>query len=203
MVLSCEIDEAESVAAALAAIGRRLPDVIVLDLTMPIRGGMSMLEELQENSRTRAIPIVVRTGKELDAAEEEALERYRIPVVFKQDEAFVLAERVSMVLERSAVAVTERQNLSHRRGPPNPMGFASGNRWDPQWMMPFRRNVTDLRELRPLRASLNAWLTAAGVAESSRTISSSRRTRRLRTRFSTPAPRILCSCRRKRMNVAS
>jgi serine/threonine-protein kinase RsbW len=35
-------------------------------------------------------------------------------------------------------------------------------------MMPFRRNVTDLRELRPLRASLNAWLTDAGAAESSR-----------------------------------
>jgi serine/threonine-protein kinase RsbW len=35
-------------------------------------------------------------------------------------------------------------------------------------MMPFRRNITDLRELRPLRASLNAWLTAAGAAESSR-----------------------------------
>jgi anti-sigma regulatory factor (Ser/Thr protein kinase) len=35
-------------------------------------------------------------------------------------------------------------------------------------MMPFRRNVTDIRELRPLRASLNAWLTDAGAAESSR-----------------------------------
>ena len=35
-------------------------------------------------------------------------------------------------------------------------------------MMPFRRNVTNLRELRPLRVSLNAWLTDAGVAESSR-----------------------------------
>src|SRR4249919_2764504 len=35
-------------------------------------------------------------------------------------------------------------------------------------MMPFRRNVTDLRELRPLRASLSAWLTDAGLPESSR-----------------------------------
>ena len=109
LALTCEIEEAESVAAALTAIERRVPDAIVLDLTMPIRGGISMLEELQEDPRTRVIPIVVRTGKELDAAEEEVLERYRIPVVFKQDEAFVLAERVSMVLERPALAVTERQ----------------------------------------------------------------------------------------------
>ena len=109
LALTCEIEEAESVAAALAAIGRRVPDAIVLDLTMPVRGGMSMLEELQEDPRTRMIPIVVRTGKELDAAEEEVLERYRIPVVFKQDEAFVLAERVGMVLERRAVAATDRQ----------------------------------------------------------------------------------------------
>jgi serine/threonine-protein kinase RsbW len=35
-------------------------------------------------------------------------------------------------------------------------------------MMSFRLNVTDIRELRPLRTSLNAWLTAAGMAESSR-----------------------------------
>jgi anti-sigma regulatory factor (Ser/Thr protein kinase) len=35
-------------------------------------------------------------------------------------------------------------------------------------MMPFRSTITDLRELRPLRASLNAWLRDAGMAESSR-----------------------------------
>ena len=35
-------------------------------------------------------------------------------------------------------------------------------------MTPFRLNVSELRELRPLRASLNAWLTAAGMTGSSR-----------------------------------
>ena len=53
--------------------------------------------------------IIVRTGKGLTVGDEEMLARCWIPVVFKNDQAFGLTERVTMVLERLEVAAPERQ----------------------------------------------------------------------------------------------
>ena len=70
-------------------------------------------------------------------------------------------------------------------------------------MMPFRRNITDLRELRPLRASLNAWLTAAGAAESSRDGLVLATHEAVANAIQHAGSGILCSCKRQRMNLGS
>jgi two-component system response regulator RegX3 len=52
---------------ALASATKHTPDLILLDLTLPLGGGFSTIERLQNIPTTAAIPfIVVTAGKELD-----------------------------------------------------------------------------------------------------------------------------------------
>jgi putative two-component system response regulator len=52
----------QSAAAAEAEIRREAPDLILLDVVMPIKNGFELCRELKEDSRTRLIPIVLITG---------------------------------------------------------------------------------------------------------------------------------------------
>ena len=47
----------------LEAARAQLPDLILLDITMPNKDGMAMLRELKEDSVTAKIPVVMVTAK--------------------------------------------------------------------------------------------------------------------------------------------
>ena len=66
------------------ALGSHLkPDVILLDLTMPIVDGRSVIRYLRANASTSAIPIVLVTG--VDADEVDALpERIHVAAVLRK-----------------------------------------------------------------------------------------------------------------------
>ncbi len=59
--------------AGLAEARQRLPDLIVLDLTMPNMDGFSVLEELKRAERTRHIPVIVVTARDVTEAERQRL----------------------------------------------------------------------------------------------------------------------------------
>ncbi len=61
-----EVLEVYSSAEALAIIEREPPDLIVLDLVLPDVGGEQVLTRLHADEKTRPIPVVVLTAKELD-----------------------------------------------------------------------------------------------------------------------------------------
>ena len=63
-VIDIEIDEAASVPAAWARIASTRPDIVVLDLSLPGPGGLTLCEELKRNPRTRDIGIIVLTGSD-------------------------------------------------------------------------------------------------------------------------------------------
>lgn len=65
-----------------AALGER-PGVIVLDLRMPGMDGFETLRVLQSDERTRSIPVVVNTARQLDATETAALLERVAAVVIK------------------------------------------------------------------------------------------------------------------------
>jgi CheY-like chemotaxis protein len=58
-------DEAENGALALQRVEEHRPDLILLDLMMPVMDGFEMLDELRTRPEHRSIPVLVLTAKTL------------------------------------------------------------------------------------------------------------------------------------------
>ncbi|MDH5316141.1 MAG: response regulator, partial [Gemmatimonadota bacterium] len=67
------VDEAENGEAGLAAVRRRLPTLVLLDLMMPVMDGCQFAAELRKNPDWGAIPVVVITAKDLTPEDRRAL----------------------------------------------------------------------------------------------------------------------------------
>ncbi|MGA4579836.1 response regulator [Limisphaera sp. VF-2] len=59
----CEVLEATNGEEGLAIAAREKPDVILLDVTMPVMDGVTMLTKLKETPELRAIPVVMITAE--------------------------------------------------------------------------------------------------------------------------------------------
>lgn len=70
--------------AAVEAVGRQPPDVILLDLLMPRLDGFEVIERLRQDPATRDLPIIVLTAKTLEAAENAWLHTRVAQVIQKQ-----------------------------------------------------------------------------------------------------------------------
>ncbi len=70
-----QVGEAEGGAEAIGRIRDQEPDLLILDLMMPVVDGFAVLENLKMDERTRQIPVVVVTAKELTSAERGRLQR--------------------------------------------------------------------------------------------------------------------------------
>jgi DNA-binding response OmpR family regulator len=60
---NCEIFEAENGVEGLAAAVKIKPDLIILDITMPVMTGTEMLERLKGNAELKNIPIIMLTAE--------------------------------------------------------------------------------------------------------------------------------------------
>ena len=58
-----EVETVSSGAAALAAVARRQPDCIVLDVMMPGMNGYQVLEQLKRNVASAPIPVVLLSAE--------------------------------------------------------------------------------------------------------------------------------------------
>jgi CheY-like chemotaxis protein len=65
--------EAENGKVALDKLGEVTPDVIILDLMMPIMDGFEFLERIRADERYRHLPVVVVTARELSGEERSLL----------------------------------------------------------------------------------------------------------------------------------
>ncbi len=63
-VVDIEVEEADSGAAALAAIRERPPDALVLDVRMPGMSGLELCRRLKEDPATERIAVVLLTGSD-------------------------------------------------------------------------------------------------------------------------------------------
>jgi len=70
----CTVLTALDGAAALDILSKQTPDVILLDLLLPERDGFSVAEELRKDPRWQQIPILVVTGKQLEATDHARLQ---------------------------------------------------------------------------------------------------------------------------------
>ena len=56
-----DVISAEDGAMALAQIYREQPDVVLLDLTLPVVNGYEVLKEIRSDSRTKNLPVILLT----------------------------------------------------------------------------------------------------------------------------------------------
>jgi len=101
----CQLCEACNGEEGLAAAAREKPDLIILDVTMPVMDGVTMLTKLKEDPDLKAIPVIMLTA---ESGRENVLHIARLGVrdylvkPFKEDQ---LIEKVGRIvpLEKKAV----------------------------------------------------------------------------------------------------
>jgi CheY-like chemotaxis protein len=87
------VSEAASGAEALDHVGAEPPDVVLLDVALPHRSGLSVLQALRSTERTRDIPVVLVSG-ECDLF-ETGLARQATAALHKPLDFTELLERVA------------------------------------------------------------------------------------------------------------
>ena len=85
--------------SALREVNRRRPDAVVLDLDLPLLTGLGVHEALQQDERTRHVPVIVVTGTSWQSPLPVAA-RLTKPVAADE-----LVTAVFDVLSRTAMAV--------------------------------------------------------------------------------------------------
>jgi len=80
-----EVRTASNGREALERLEEGLPDLILLDLIMPVMDGMTFLDALQLDPRCQNIPVAVITAKDLSAAQIERLKHQTLEVVSKAE----------------------------------------------------------------------------------------------------------------------
>ncbi len=65
--LGMRVNAASNGAEALLAVEREIPDLIILDVMMPVMDGFQTLQVLQQAQETKSIPVVMLTAKSGDS----------------------------------------------------------------------------------------------------------------------------------------
>lgn len=100
----CQVCEASNGEEGLAAAARERPDLILLDVTMPVMDGVTMLTKLREDGELKSIPVIMLTA---ESGRENVLQIARLGIrdylvkPFKEDQLLEKAGRV-FALEKKA-----------------------------------------------------------------------------------------------------
>lgn len=89
-----EVAEARHGVSALESIGVEPPDVVIADMTMPVMGGVELIDRIQSNPATAALPIVLLSGRQV----ETDVSRLVNAVVLKPFEPADLVESIDRAL---------------------------------------------------------------------------------------------------------
>ncbi len=102
----CEVQEAANGQEALACLSAQKPQLVLLDLMMPVMDGFEFLLEMRANSHWRDVPVVVLTAKDLDEADRRALSGRVEEVIAKgaQSQQEVLGFVHKLLAERGSIA---------------------------------------------------------------------------------------------------
>jgi two-component system, cell cycle response regulator len=99
---ACEIFEAADGVEGLTAAQREKPDIIILDLTMPIMDGVEMLTKLKADPELRSIPVVMLTA---ESGRENVLRIAKLGVrdyLIKPFKEELIVERVGRIIDLKA-----------------------------------------------------------------------------------------------------
>jgi two-component system cell cycle response regulator len=102
----CTVCEATNGEEGLAAAATEKPDLIILDVTMPVMDGVTMLTRLKEDPALKSIPVIMLTA---ESGRENVLHIARLGVrdylvkPFKEND---LVEKVSRIVPLQKKAAT-------------------------------------------------------------------------------------------------
>jgi two-component system phosphate regulon response regulator PhoB len=109
----CDVALAEHSQAALASIGDRRPDIVLVDWMLPDMSGLELIRVLRRDANTRDIPVVMLTARGEEADKVAGLESGADDYVTKPFSARELIARIQAVLRRSApVGESERVDVA-------------------------------------------------------------------------------------------
>jgi two-component system cell cycle response regulator len=99
----CQIFEAGNGEEGLAAAAREKPDLIILDVTMPVMDGVTMLGKLKEDPELKTIPVIMLTA---ESGRENVLQIAKLGVrdylvkPFKEEQLIEKAGRIVPLVKR-------------------------------------------------------------------------------------------------------
>jgi len=115
-----EVIEAEDGGSAYAKAVSQRPDIVLLDIGMPVMSGFLVLRELKCNPETESIPVIILTGSHLPKDERQGMQLGALDYVTKPWGPGELEGRIRM-------ALTYLESQGHIRTPPQP-STGPGNR---------------------------------------------------------------------------
>jgi two-component system cell cycle response regulator len=101
----CTVLEAGNGEEGLAAAAREKPDLIILDVTMPVMDGVTMLTKLKEDEALKATPVIMLTA---ESGRDNVLHIAKLGVrdylvkPFKEDQLIEKAGRVVSLQKKPA-----------------------------------------------------------------------------------------------------
>jgi CheY-like chemotaxis protein len=102
-----EVAEAANGQEGLERVADHCPDLILLDLMMPVMHGFEFMERLRANQATCEVPVVVLTAKELSTSEREFLTAHAQRIVQKGGGG---AEALLPLVRRTVAEYRERSS---------------------------------------------------------------------------------------------
>ncbi|MGL4619851.1 MAG: response regulator, partial [Chroococcidiopsis sp.] len=105
-----EVEAVSDGLAALAAVGDRIPDLVLTDVMMPGLDGFGLLRSLRANLQTREVPIILLSARAGEEARVEGLEAGADDYLIKPFSARELLARVEATLKLSQM----RQEAARR-----------------------------------------------------------------------------------------
>jgi phosphoserine phosphatase RsbU/P len=110
-----DIEQASNGVEALAAIGRRSFDVVLLDIMMPELDGFGVLEQLKKDGKVTDLPIIVISAlNEIDPI-VRCIELGAEDFIFKPFNPILLRARVLATLEKKQLRDQTREELRRKR----------------------------------------------------------------------------------------
>lgn len=104
----CTVDAAKDGEDAIEKIGKKKPDIILLDLLMPKKDGFYALGELKKNPKWKLIPVIVLSNLGEDTAIKKAME-------MGADDYFVKSQHpIEEVVEKVKDYLTGRKTAKQR-----------------------------------------------------------------------------------------
>jgi CheY-like chemotaxis protein len=111
------VTEAENGQVALDRLESAAPDVIVLDLMMPVMDGLMFLHHLRAKAGYTEVPVIVATAQMLTEADRAQLARTAQQVIEKK--AHSRSELLTMIAEEIHSRIGEKRATSLRPPPPS------------------------------------------------------------------------------------